>query len=192
MAKKTSEQIYTDPGLRERLKQEIRAGDKGGRPGQWSARKAQMLVREYEKAGGGYLTSEEDKAESQRHLDHWEEEEWTTADGRPAVRGDETARYLPKEAWERLPSEEREATERKKREASRTGRQFVPNTGAAKEARRLAASLVDYDHLSVDEVVARLDGLSGEELEALRDHEASSKNRTTLLRRVDRELARRR
>ena len=35
---------YTDPALRERLKAEITAGDKGGRPGQWSARKAQLLA----------------------------------------------------------------------------------------------------------------------------------------------------
>ena len=187
---KTSERNYTDPELRERLKEEIRAGDKGGRPGQWSARRAQILVREYEKAGGGYLSAE--KTEAQRHLDQWEAEEWTTADGRPAIRGDETARYLPKEAWERLSPEERKATDRKKREVSRTGRQFVPNTEAAKGARRLAASLADYDSLKVDEVVARLGGLSADELQAVRDHEASSKNRATLLRRVDRELARRR
>ena len=45
---------YTKPGLRKRLFQKIKAGDKGGDPGQWSARKAQLLAREYKKAGGGY------------------------------------------------------------------------------------------------------------------------------------------
>ena len=45
---------YTKPELRERLKSRIMAGDKGGRPGQWSARKAQLLAQQYEKAGGGY------------------------------------------------------------------------------------------------------------------------------------------
>ena len=45
---------YTKPSLRKRLFEQIKAGDKGGAPGQWSARKAQMLARQYKKAGGGY------------------------------------------------------------------------------------------------------------------------------------------
>jgi|TARA_R100000084_G_C4654887_1_gene152155 hypothetical protein len=45
---------YTKPGMRKRLFKRIMAGSKGGRSGQWSARKAQMLAREYKKAGGGY------------------------------------------------------------------------------------------------------------------------------------------
>ena len=45
---------YTKPGLRKRIFARIKAGSKGGRPGQWSARKAQMLSKAYKKAGGGY------------------------------------------------------------------------------------------------------------------------------------------
>jgi hypothetical protein len=45
---------YTKPALRRRLFNKIMRGGKGGRPGQWSARKAQMLAREYKAAGGGY------------------------------------------------------------------------------------------------------------------------------------------
>ena len=45
---------YTKPAMRERLFKKIKAGSKGGRPGQWSARKAQMLASAYKKAGGGY------------------------------------------------------------------------------------------------------------------------------------------
>ena len=45
---------YTKPGLRKRLFQRIKAGSKGGKPGQWSARKAQMLAKQYKAAGGGY------------------------------------------------------------------------------------------------------------------------------------------
>ena len=45
---------YTKPGMRKRLFNRIKAGGKGGRPGQWSARKAQMLAQAYKKAGGGY------------------------------------------------------------------------------------------------------------------------------------------
>jgi hypothetical protein len=45
---------YTKPTMRKRLFQKIKAGSKGGAPGQWSARKAQMLAREYKAKGGGY------------------------------------------------------------------------------------------------------------------------------------------
>ena len=45
---------YTKPGMRKRLFKRIMAGSKGGKPGQWSARKAQMLAAAYKKAGGGY------------------------------------------------------------------------------------------------------------------------------------------
>jgi len=47
---------YTNPGMRKRLFNQIKAGSKGGRPGQWSARKAQMLAKRYKSAGGGYKT----------------------------------------------------------------------------------------------------------------------------------------
>lgn len=45
---------YTRPTLRKKLFEKIKSGSKGGRAGQWSARKAQMLASEYKKAGGGY------------------------------------------------------------------------------------------------------------------------------------------
>ncbi len=45
---------YTKPTMRKRLFEKIKAGSKGGKPGQWSARKAQMLAKEYKAKGGGY------------------------------------------------------------------------------------------------------------------------------------------
>ena len=45
---------YTKPGMRKSLFNSIKAGGKGGAPGQWSARKAQMLAMQYKKKGGGY------------------------------------------------------------------------------------------------------------------------------------------
>tara|TARA_R100001443_G_scaffold32940_1_gene46919 strand:+ start:235 stop:522 length:288 start_codon:yes stop_codon:yes gene_type:complete len=45
---------YTKPGMRKRMFSAIKAGSKGGNPGQWSARKAQLLAARYKKAGGGY------------------------------------------------------------------------------------------------------------------------------------------
>ncbi len=59
MAKKPESRVneagnYTKPGLRKQLFERIKAGDKGGRPGLWSGRKAQMLATEYKAKGGGY------------------------------------------------------------------------------------------------------------------------------------------
>ena len=45
---------YTNPGLRKKIFNRIKAGGKGGKPGQWSARKAQMVAKAYKEAGGGY------------------------------------------------------------------------------------------------------------------------------------------
>ena len=45
---------YTKPTMRKRLFNKIKAGTKGGDPGEWSARKAQLLATQYKKAGGGY------------------------------------------------------------------------------------------------------------------------------------------
>jgi len=45
---------YTKPAMRKRLFEKIKAGGKGGKPGQWSGRKAQMLAKEYKARGGGY------------------------------------------------------------------------------------------------------------------------------------------
>lgn len=45
---------YTKPTLRKRLFEEIKSSGSGGKPGQWSARKAQMLAKKYKESGGGY------------------------------------------------------------------------------------------------------------------------------------------
>ncbi len=128
---------YTDPGLRDRIKEQILAGDKGGKPGQWSARKAQMVATEYEHQGGGY---KHERTEAQEHLHEWTEEKWTTSDGKPARRDDVTKRYLPEKAWEQLSDSERKATDDKKVRGAKAGKQFVPNTQKAAAARRTAES----------------------------------------------------
>jgi len=45
---------YTKPSMRKRLVASVKAGGKGGSPGQWSARKAQMVAKQYKAKGGGY------------------------------------------------------------------------------------------------------------------------------------------
>lgn len=66
---------YTKPELRERLKARIKAGSKGGKPGEWSARKAQMLARAYKERGGGYKG---ERTEGQKSLTRWGEQKWMT------------------------------------------------------------------------------------------------------------------
>ena len=68
---------YTKPGLRESIKKRVMAGSKGGKPGQWSARKSQLLAAEYKKAGGGYKGG---KGSKQKALTKWGREEWGTKD----------------------------------------------------------------------------------------------------------------
>lgn len=109
----------TDPALWERVKHEITAGDKGGKPGQWSARKAQMAVREYEKRGGGYVGPRDDAHNS---LHQWTEEGWTTKSGGKSLETGE--RYLPKKAIEELSDEEYARTSAKKRADLKKGEQF--------------------------------------------------------------------
>lgn len=135
-AKKASakkEDNYTNPALREKLKNEITEGEKGGKAGQWSARKAQLLSHEYEKQGGGY--KDDEKTESQKHLSEWTDQDWKTADGKPADREGGTTRYLPKEAWDKLSEAEKKATNVKKVAGSKAGKQNVPNTEKAKKAK---------------------------------------------------------
>ena len=48
--------VYTKPGLRKTIFNRVKAGSKGGDPGEWSARKAQLMAKEYKAAGGGYKT----------------------------------------------------------------------------------------------------------------------------------------
>lgn len=127
---------YTDPELREKLKNEIKEGEKGGKAGQWSARKAQLLTHEYEKAGGGY--KDDKKTDSQKHLEKWTDEDWKTSDGKPADREGGTTRYLPKEAWDKLSESEKKATNTKKVAGSKKGEQNVANTEKAKKARKSA------------------------------------------------------
>jgi len=105
--------IYTKPVMRERLKRKIMAGSKGGNPGQWSARKAQLLAAEYEKAGGGYSGK---RTASQRSLSKWTKQDWRTKSGKPSLETGE--RYLPAAAITALTSAEYAETSRAKRKAA--------------------------------------------------------------------------
>ena len=144
---------YTEPELRKKLKDEIQAGDRGGRTGQWSARKAQLLTQAYEAKGGGYQHKGRRSA-SQKHLKDWGDQDWKTSSGKAGARhGEDEERYLPDVAWKLLSDKERKATGAKKRGAAT---QHVQNTDAAKEARAAAELLT----LKAGEAVTRVKKMS--------------------------------
>lgn len=154
MATKSDPKTYTKPELREKIKDRVKKGDKGGKPDQWSARKAQLVTQEYEKAGGGY---KKPRNENQKSLKKWGDEKWQTEDGSAqARRGDKTKRYLPEKAWEKLSPAEKKETDRKKVEGSRKGKQFVPNTPAASAARKKAAGSKPAAKKAVKKTAAKI------------------------------------
>ena len=126
----------TDESKWKRVVASVKAGDKGGKPGQWSARKAQLATQRYKKSGGGYKGP---KTEAQKSLSKWTKEEWGTKSGKPSTQGSKATgeRYLPKEARQSLSSAEYAATTRAKREGTAKGKQFVkqPKAIASKTAR---------------------------------------------------------
>lgn len=126
---------YTKPDLRKRILAQVKAGTQGGKAGQWSARKAQLVAQRYEKAGGGYTGS---KTKAQSKLSKWTKEDWRTSDRKPAERKGGNTRYLPDAAWNKLSASEKAATNRKKIAGSKQGKQFVANTPAAKTAGKKA------------------------------------------------------
>ena len=115
---------YTKPELRERIKNRIMAGSQGGKPGQWSARKAQLVAQAYKKAGGGYSGS---KTTKQKSLSKWTKEEWGTKSGKPSTQGAKATgeRYLPKKARQALSAKEYAQTTAAKRKGTAQGKQFV-------------------------------------------------------------------
>ncbi|GAB3938533.1 DUF5872 domain-containing protein [Micromonospora vulcania] len=181
---------YTKPELREQIKEEIKASDKGGRQGQWSARKSQLLTQEYKKRGGGFLGP---KDERQKSLQRWGNEKWQTKEGDTRARqGGTTSRYLPKKAWDQLSAGEKRATDTKKREASRSGKQYVANTGPAKRARKDATSNRGrLSEMSVAEATKLVRGLDTRQLRDALRRERDGKGRKTLIQRLEAELNRR-
>ena len=119
------------PELWKSIVARIKRGTKGGKAGQWSARKAQLAVAAYKKSGGGYKG--EKKASNK--LSKWTKQKWRTKSGKPSSKTGE--RYLPEKAIKALSSKEYAATSRAKREGSKKGKQFVkqPKSIAKKVAR---------------------------------------------------------
>jgi ABC-type transport system substrate-binding protein len=132
---------YTKPSMRKAIFERIKAGGKGGAPGQWSARKAQMLAQQYKKSGGGPCIKIEGflKKKPQKSLKNWTDQKWRTKSGKPSTQGPKATgeRYLPESAIKSLSPAEYAATSRAKRAGKAKGKQFVkqPKSIARKTAR---------------------------------------------------------
>lgn len=108
----------TKPALWSKVVAQVKAGNKGGNPGQWSARKAQLAVAKYKASGGGYRGPKSPK----NSLVRWTKQKWGTRSGRPS--GETGERYLPSKAIKALSPSEYAASTRAKRRSSARGEQF--------------------------------------------------------------------
>ncbi|GAA4213886.1 hypothetical protein GCM10022253_05720 [Sphingomonas endophytica] len=131
----------SDPALWEKVKNEVTAGAKGGKKGQWSARKAHLAVAEYKKRGGGY----EGGKDADNSLHQWTEEEWDTKSGKRS--GESGERYLPREARDALSKKDYARTTARKRADTKKGKQFSAQPDDI--ARKTAAA---RDHRTRDEL----------------------------------------
>lgn len=108
----------TNPSLWKKTVADVKAGSKGGDAGEWSARKAQLAVKKYKDAGGGYSGAKS----SDNDLAKWTDQKWRTSDGSPS---EGKKRYLPDKAWSALSAGEKASTNRAKAKGNAQGKQFV-------------------------------------------------------------------
>ncbi|MGC1309622.1 MAG: hypothetical protein WA885_20560 [Phormidesmis sp.] len=107
----------TNPELWEKVKQEYMESDKGGDPGQWSARKAQLSVQAYKRRGGGY--EEDGTRQEETDLHEWTAEDWGTKSGDQSA--DTGERYLPQKVRMLLTEDEYQRSTQKKKSDSHQG-----------------------------------------------------------------------
>jgi len=133
---------YTKPELRKKLFDKIKKGNRGGDAGEWSARKAQLLAKEYKEQGGGYKKAPN---ADQKSLKKWSNQNWMTSGtyknlkkGRSKeVKSEGTKRYLPKKAWQNLTDKEIAETNQSKQKGNASGDQFVAQPkGVAKKVKK--------------------------------------------------------
>lgn len=116
--------IRTNPKLWEKVKNEVLKGSKGGKKGQWSARKAQLAVKKYKDKGGKY--SKKSMSRKSTALSKWTRQDWGTKSGKNSVVGKKATgeRYLPKKARQKLSAKEYKKTSDKKRRDMKKNKQY--------------------------------------------------------------------
>lgn len=127
----------TNETLWKKVVAQVKAGTKGGKAGQWSARKAQLAGKIYRDKGGSYSGT---KTKAQKSMSKWTKEKWGTKSGKPSTQGKKATgeRYLPKKAREALSDKEYKATSAKKRADTKKGKQF------SAQPKRIAAKTAKY------------------------------------------------
>lgn len=137
----------TNEKLWKKIVAQVKAGSKGGKPGQWSARKAQLAGKIYKDKGGSYSG---EKTKAQKSLTKWTKEDWGTKSGNNSTQGKKATgeRYLPKKARDALSKEEYAATSRKKREDTKKGKQF------SKQPKKIAKKTAQYREKGLAETMA--------------------------------------
>ena len=111
---------YLHVKLRNKLKEDIMKGSEGGKAGQWSARKSQMLALAYKNAGGKYIGGKSKEAKS---LDKWTKQKWRTKSGKPSLETGE--RYFPEKLVKSMTPSQYAYETKRKRESMKEGKQFA-------------------------------------------------------------------
>lgn len=125
---KTTIAKKSNPKLWESIKNKVKAGSKGGPPGKWSARKAQISVAEYKRRGGKYIG----KKSTSNSLTKWSREKWDYIS--PSSRKTKKGRYLPEKVRKSLTKKER--TIENKRKGSRRGKWVSYSKSVAKKMKK--------------------------------------------------------
>ncbi len=139
---KKYEKTYGTEGAKVRnriFKRILAKAQDGTKAGQWSARKAQSLTEDYEKAmkrKGKKAYKGGKKTKSQKSLKKWGDQKWTTKSGKKSSKTGE--RYLPKKAIKALSDKEYKETSDKKREDTKKGKQF------SKQPKKVADKVKKY------------------------------------------------
>lgn len=134
--------------LWKRIVAQVKAGSKGGDPGQWSARKAQLATKKYKASGGKYTGS---KTKAQKSLSKWTKEDWGTKSGKNSTQGKDATgeRYLPKKARDSLTKKEYAATSAKKRKDTKAGKQH------SKQPKKVANKTAKYREKGLAETIGK-------------------------------------
>ena len=138
----------TNETLWKKVVAQVKASSKGGKPGKWSARKAQLAGKIYKDKGGSYSG---EKTKAQKSLSKWTKEDWGTKSGKNSTQGKKATgeRYLPKKARDALSKEEYAKTSAKKRKDTKAGKQF------SKQPKKIANKTAKYREKGLAETMAK-------------------------------------
>jgi hypothetical protein len=118
--------VKTNPLLWKKIVSQVKSSNKGGKPGQWSARKAQIAVKSYKKRGGRYSG----KRSKSNSLHRWTKQKWRTRSGKPSIMGPKATgeRYLPVKVIRKTSRKDYDRSSRLKRRSIKRGKQYSRQT----------------------------------------------------------------